>query len=178
MSALFAALLALLLSSTAAKADDESRRKEISTKGATLFKNTTNHCKSFQDLVAFAVTKVNGPGQLIEDLKFVLIGKGIRDRGTGPHYIGNTPGARGDSGFKSELQDNSPQVEHAWAAIYVGKTLPPGSAEAIALITEILGDPFNPQDALLWSLGADAGQRLSASNYKLLPDVIKRTMCK
>jgi hypothetical protein len=114
-------------------ADDDARRKEISSKGVELFKNTKDHCRAFHDLLAFAVTKTDGPAQLVEDLKFVLIGKSLTERGTGPLYIGTTAGARGDSGFKSELQDHSPQVEHAWAAIYIGRNFPPGSNEIAAL---------------------------------------------
>jgi hypothetical protein len=175
--------LSILTIANATAADDSARQKEISAKAVELFKNTKNHCQSFQDLVAFAVTKTDGPGQLIEDLKFVLIGKSLNERGSGPFYIGNTPGARGDTGFKPELQDHSPQVEHAWAAIYIGKNFPPGSTEAAALLTEVMGPllaggKLNPQDTLLWALGGDTGQRLSNRNYKELPNVIKRIMCR
>lgn len=173
---------ASLAAFTPARADDGARRSEIAAKGRDLFKNTKDHCKCFQDLVSFATTKIDGPAQLIEDLKFVLIGEDLRRRGTGKYHIGNTPGARGDKGFKPELKDDSPQVEHAWAAVYIGKNYPPGSSEVAALLTEVMGPlvdggKLNPQDVLLWSLGGDLGQRISNSNYKEVPGVIKRTMC-
>lgn len=177
-----AAGLALAAASSVVRADDDARRSEIANKGRELFKNTKDHCKSFQDLVTFATIKVDGPGQLVEDLKFVLIGEDLRRRGTGKHYIGSTPGARGDTGFKSELKDNSPQVEHAWAAVYIGAKYPPGSPEIAALLTEVMGPlvdggKLNAQDVLLWSLGGDLGQRISRFNYKEVPGVIRRTMC-
>lgn len=179
-------LLAVSLSigaSAAQGADlDDARRTEIAAKGRELFKNTRNHCKAYRDLVTFAAQKASGAAVLVEDLKFVLIGRDLRMRGTGPHYIGNTPGARGDSGFKPELRDNSPQVEHSWAAIYIGRFYPPGAAEAVSLRTEVMGpleagNKLNAADILLWSLGGDTGQRLSDSNFRELPKVIERTQC-
>lgn len=178
-------LLGLLLSFRFVIADDAAdlkRRTSIAEKGRELFKNTKNHCKAFQDLAAFAVERTKSPGQVLEDLKFVLVGESLKKRGTGPLYIGRTPGARGDSGFKAELKDNSPQVEHAWAAIYIGKTMPPGSAEGLALWFEVLGPLKNGEkpsaaDILLYSIGADIGQRLAANNISELPKVIGRTIC-
>lgn len=163
-------------------ADDLTRREAIAEKGRQLFKNTTNHCHSFRDLAAFAAGKTDNPVQLLEDLKFVLIGLSLRERGNGPLYIGKISGARGDKGFKDDLKDNSPQVEHALAAIYIGKMFPPGTAEAVALRTEVMGPltdggDLNPADILLYSIGGDIGQRMSGSNYKELPRVIERTMC-
>lgn len=90
------------------------------------FQEYRNHCHAFRDLAAFAAGKANVALQLVEDLKFVLIGKGILDRGSGPYYIRNTPGARGGSGFQESLRDGSPQVEHAMAAIYLGRGEVPG----------------------------------------------------
>jgi hypothetical protein len=175
-------LAVLLITASGATAQDAPRRESIAEKGRQLFKNTTNHCHSFRDLVAFAVGKTDSPVQLLEDLKFVLIGLSLRERGKGPLYIGNTPGARGDKGFKEDLKDNSPQVEHALAAIYIGKIYPPGSTEAIALRTEVMGPlttggELNAADILLYAIGGDIGQRLSGSNYRELPNVIARTMC-
>ena len=163
-------------------AADAKRRQAVSDKGKTLFKNTKNHCTSFRDLTAFAITQSKATGVVLEDLKWVLIGEDLRKRGKGPYYIGNVPGARGDSGFKAELKDKSPQVEHAMAAIYVGKFSPPGTAEFIAFRTEFAapllnGKDPNPADILLWSLGADAGQRVSDAELDKLPKVIERTMC-
>lgn len=175
-------LLVAVLATTGSTAQELARRESIAEKGRALFKNTMNHCHSFRELVAFAAAKTDSPGQLLEDLKFVLIGLSLRERGKGPLYIGNTPGARGDKGFKEDLKDGSPQVEHALAAVYIGKMYPPGSTEAIALRTEVMGPltgggELNAADILLYAIGGDIGQRLSGSNYKELPNVIARTMC-
>lgn len=185
--ALILALVLLILAAfgsapTGAATSEAQRRSELAAKGRQLFRNPTDHCRAFHDLVTFAAEKVDAPGPLVEDLKFVLIGTGLRERGKGPDYIGGTPGARGDRGFKSELKDGSPQVEHAMAAIYIGKVYPPGSTEATALVTEVMGPltsggKLNPADVLLYAIGGDIGQRLSGSNYRELPGVIGRTMC-
>jgi len=177
------AFVVLSLFSLQAKAEkDDQRRAVVATKGRELFKNTKNHCRAYVDLVTFAAGKAESAVQLVEDLKFVLIGIGLRERGKGANYIGNTPGARGDSGFKPELRDNSPQVEHSWAAIYVGKFYPPGSTEAAALRTEVMGPlenggKLNAADILLWALGGDTGQRVDNSNYKQVASVISKTQC-
>lgn len=162
--------------------DDDARRTAIAQQGRTLFQNTTNHCKSFRDLVAFAAERSGTADDLLNDLLVVMIGNDLRHRGTGKYYIGSTKGARGDKGFRAELRDNSPQAEHAFAAIYIGKRFPPGSTEALAVFNEFLGGEAengkaNVADMLLYAVGGDAGQRLSGSNYKQLPGVIDRTMC-
>lgn len=168
-----AALVSFLaFTSVWADAADEPRRASIAAKGRELFRNTTDHCESYAKLVEFAAERAGNVGNLLEDLKYVLVGTVLTARGTGKHYIGNTAGARGDSGFKASLQDGSPQVEHSWAAIYVGK-LGPGAGIALAVLTE---HGFN-KDSLLWVLGADTGARLSQGNYKKLPQVIRRTQC-
>jgi hypothetical protein len=161
---------------------DEKRRAEISAHGKALFKNTKNHCHAFRDLVAFAISKSSSTGVVLEDLKLVLIGEELRRRRSGPYYIGNEAGARGDLGFKEELRDGSPQVEHAMAAIYIGKHWPPGSEEALAIYTEIVlpvasGQKINAADVALWTIGGDAGQRVSDKELGRLPGVIERTMC-
>jgi hypothetical protein len=181
--ALLLASLALAMSPAEAQQQEAARRDAIAQKGRDLFKNTGNHCHAFRDLAAFAVTKVDAPGPLLDDLMLVLIGKSLRERGTGTYYIGNTPGARGDKGFKDDLQDGSPQVEHGFAAIYIGKMYPPGTTEAVALRTEVMGPltgegKLNSADLLLYAIGGDIGQRLSGSNYEELSKVIERTMCK
>ena len=185
LNAAIAALLLVLLlpdSSSADPAADAKRRTTLSERGKQLFKETKNHCLAFRDLAAHAVTLTKSTGEVLEDLKFVLIGEDLRKRRTGPYYIGKEKGATGDSGFKSELQDKSPQVEHAMAAIYVGKAFPPGSTEVAAVLTEFAiplaaGGKVNPADALLWSIGGDLGQRLSDKELDRLPKVIERTMC-
>ena len=164
-------------------AEDAIRRSAISLKGKELFRNTKNHCHAFRDLVAYAITKSSKTGVVLEDLKLILIGEDLTKRGSGSYYIGNEPGARGDSGFADELQDGSPQAEHAMAAIYIGKHYPPGSAEAVAMFTEIVAPiaadrKMNSADTLLWAIGGDAGQRVSDKELVKLPSVIERTMCK
>lgn len=161
---------------------DDARRAEVATKARAIFKNTANHCQAVVEVTKVAVEKAGSVANLIEDLKLLFVGESLQSRRTGPHYIGKTPGARGDKGFKASLKDNSPQVEHLIAAIYIGKTLPPGSAEGIAVITEIAeplatGGKMNTADVLLYTIGSDAGQRLSGSNYSQLPNVITRTVC-
>jgi hypothetical protein len=168
--------------SNAETAADAKRRATLSEKGRKLFKETKNHCLAFRDLTAQAVVLSKSTGEVLEDLKFVLIGEDLRKRRSGPYYIGKEKGATGDSGFKPELKDGSPQVEHAMAAIYVGKYFPPGSTEAAALLTEFAiplaaGGKVNPADALLWSIGGDIGQRVSDKELNRLPGVIERTMC-
>jgi hypothetical protein len=158
-------------------AGDAKRRVALSDKGKVLFKNTKNHCHAFRDLVSFAIVQTKATGEVLEDLKFVLVGEALTKRGSGPYYIGNTPGARGDSGFKDEIRDGSPQVEHAMAAIYIGKFFPPPAPEAAAALTEFGGKNVNAADVLLWSLGGDAGQRVSDRELDKLPKVIERTMC-
>ncbi len=185
-NAILSSTLVLALGSVdiafAAADPDDSRRAAISQRGKELFRCTKNHCHAFRDLTAFAITKSSATGVVLEDLKLVLIGQDLRKRGSGPYYIGKEPGARGDSGFTKSLQDGSPQVEHAMAAIYIGKHFPPGSAEALALITEVAeplisGGKMNGADVALWTLGADAGQRVHDKELAKLPGVIERTMC-
>lgn len=158
-----------------------ARRQALSDRAKSVLQNTKNHCQSFVDIVANAVLDARSVVEVLEDLKFILIGESLLKRGAGPFYVGNAPGARGDSGFKSTLKDNSPQVEHAFAAIYVGKYYP-GGTEGLAVITEIVlpeagGGRIGAADVLLYAIGGDIGQRLSGGNYKQLPEVIKKTMC-
>lgn len=132
----FAALIVtIFVLGEPALAGDATRRAEISAKGVESFRNTSNHCHAYRDLVDFAATKVESVGQLLEVLKWVLIGEALTNRMSGQYYIGNTPGARGDSGFKSSLRHGSPQAEHSWATIYVGK-LGPGAGVASAALME------------------------------------------
>jgi hypothetical protein len=178
----WAVFLLALVAGLPLRGDDAARRQSISEKGRALFKNTKNHCHAFRDLVQFAIAQSGEVGVVLEDLKLVLIGETLRTRTTGKYYIGNTQGARGDSGFRAELRDSSPQAEHAFAAIYIGKNFPPGSAEAIALATEVMGpltegQKLNAADALLYSLGADLGQRMSKKELGKVPSVIDKTMC-
>lgn len=178
-----ALILCTLVSTSALCAPaDAARRAELAEKARGIFKNTTNHCRALVDVTKILADKSRSVANLIEDLKLLFVGETLRSRRSGPYYIGRTAGARGDSGFKVSLKDNSPQVEHLVAAIYIGKTLPPGSAEGIALITEIAeplasGGKMSTADVQLYAIGSDAGQRLSGSNYKQLPNVIARTAC-
>jgi hypothetical protein len=170
------------VTSYADAAADATRRAALSNTAKKLFKETKNHCLAFRDLAAEAVKLSKSTGEVLEDLKFVLIGESLQKRRTGPYYIGKEKGATGDRGFKSELQDGSPQVEHAMAAIYVGKFMLPGSTEGAAMMTEFAiplaaGGKVNAADMLLWSIGGDIGQRVSDKELTKLPQVIERTMC-
>ena len=162
---------------TTASADDRSRRIEVKAKAENLFKNTTNHCHAFRDLVKFAAKKATDAGTMLEDLKLILIGKTLLQRGTGSLYIGNLPGARGDSGFKNYLRDGSPQVEHLMAAIYFAKIAPPSASEILALWYE--GENATRPDVALWLLGLDLGNRVANVSFRIeFPKAIERTICK
>lgn len=174
-------LAVVLLIAVPSRADDATRRQAISDKGKSLFKNTKNHCHALRDLTSFAIEQSKDTVLVLEDLKLVLIGEGLRNRGTGKYYIGNTSGARGDSGFKKELRDGSPQAEHAFAAIYIGK-MGPGAGELAALLTEVMGPlesggKLNAADILLYSFASDIGQRMANKNLADVPKVIERTLC-
>lgn len=158
-------------------ADDGSRRIEVKAKAESLFKNTKNHCRAFLDLVKFSANRATDTRTMLEDLKLILIGKTLRQRGTGDLYIGNLPGARGDSGFKEYLRDGSPQVEHLMAAIYLAKMAPPSASEIVALWSE--GTNATKADVALWVLGLDLGNRVADKNYRNeFPIAIERTICK
>jgi hypothetical protein len=185
ISFLYCAIVTLTLTPVVSYADagaDLRRRTILSSKGKSLFKETKNHCLAFRDLSAEAIKLSKSTGEVLEDLKFVLIGESLQKRRTGPFYIGKEKGATGDKGFKNELRDGSPQVEHGMAAIFVGKFFVPGSTEAVAALTEFAipmanGGEVNTADALLWLIGGDIGQRISDKELTKLPQVIERTMC-
>ena len=160
-----------------ASADDRSRRIEVKAKAESLFKNTTNHCRAFLDLVRFSANRATDARTMLEDLKLILIGKTLLQRGTGDLYIGNLSGARGDSGFKDYLRDGSPQVEHLMAAIYLAKMAPPFTGEIVALWYE--GTNATKADVALWVLGLDLGNRVANRNFRnQFPKAIERTICK
>jgi hypothetical protein len=169
--------LVMILGVSRGHAEDAARRKEISDRGKALFLNTSNHCKALADLSGFAASKADDVPTFFEDMKLVMIGEDLDRRGTGAYYIGGTRGARGDTGFKKELRDGSPQAEHAFAAIYLGKLVPPGAANIFARLVEARGGELNNADTRLYDIGMDLGARVMKANLAQVPQVIMRTMC-
>jgi hypothetical protein len=154
----------------------DKRRRELSRVTKTTFEGNKNRCKAFAQVVEAAILVAPTPRDMLEDLRHILIGADWKRRKDkrGPYYVGPFEGSEG---FKPELADPSPQVEHAFAAIYLGATYPPGSTELISAATEMTGNPINWADVRLYMVGGDLGQRISRLNYKQVPDVIRRTMC-
>jgi hypothetical protein len=176
-------LLVLLSSaSLSARADATTDRQQlVREKALALFKaSPANHCQAFADLAGFAASKAPDVGAWFEDMRLILIGADWlrRDGRRGALYIGPITT---DTGFKSDLRDGSPQVEHAMAAIYVGKALPPGGADLAEHFVEAVSSGVrgnvNPQDHMLYAIGSDIGARLSKFNLQEVRTPIARTMC-
>lgn len=176
-------ILALLvpqasLAETPAKREKE--RNQLKNEALTLLeKHKDNHCKAFTKSVDFAVSKTSDVMDLLEDLRLVFIGEDwLRRKGKrGPYYINRTTS---DSGFKSELKDGSPQIEHAMAGIYLSKSLPPGGVGSIGSFTEFvqaIGRKPNTADMLLYGYGEDLGGRLAKNNMKQFPQAVEKTLC-
>lgn len=176
---------AAVAAATTAWAADPPRhavRLELKKAAAGKFAASTNHCGTFGDIVEIAVGKAGSVADLLEDLKLVLIGEDwLRRPGKrGPYYMDVKTG---DSGFKPELKDGSPQVEHAMAGIYLAKVLPPGGVGAKGSFLEFLtavGRKEKPSsaDMLLYAYGEDLGGRVMASNMKDLPGALRKTLCR
>lgn len=146
-----------------------------------MFKASTNHCETFAKVAEAAVAQAQDVGDLLEDLKLVLIGEDwLRRKGKrGTYYMDVRTN---DSGFKQELKDNFPQVEHAMAAIYLAKILPPGGVGANGSFVEFVeaaknGEKPNAADMLLYMYGEDLGDRLAKNNMKQFPTALRRTIC-
>lgn len=184
MKSMLTAVLVLLCSTSSLSASADAtadRQKLIRDKALTLFKaSPANHCQAFADLAGFAAANAPDVGAWFEDMRLILIGADWlrRDGRRGALYIG---AITTDTGFKSELRDGSPQVEHAMAAIYVGKALPPGGADLAEHFVEAVSSGVrgnvNPQDHQLYAIGSDIGARLSKSNLQQVSTPISRTMC-
>lgn len=86
------------------------------------FKNN-NKCKAFSKILDEAIQGANGQKDrvryVMENLKNVLIGKGLTrgNRATGPCYAGTF---KGSEGLKGEYKDDSDQIQHAFAGVYIG----------------------------------------------------------
>lgn len=156
-------------------------RLALKQKAASMFKASTNHCETFAKVAEAAVAQAQDVGDLLEDLKLVLIGEDwLRRKGKrGTYYMDVRTN---DSGFKQELKDNFPQVEHAMAAIYLAKILPPGGVGANGSFVEFVeaaknGEKPNAADMLLYMYGEDLGDRLAKNNMKQFPTALRRTIC-
>jgi hypothetical protein len=150
-------------------------------KAASMFKTSSNHCETFAKVAEAAVAGTDDVGDVLEDLKLVLIGEDwLRRKGKRGKYYMDV--RTNDSGFKDELKDGSPQVEHAMAAIYLAKILPPGGVGANGSFVEFVeaaknGEKPNAADMLLYTYGEDIGDRLAKSNLKQFPTALRRTIC-
>jgi len=156
-------------------------RLALKEKAASMFKASSNHCETFAKVSEAAVAQADDVGDLLEDLRLVLIGEDwLRRKGKrGKYYIDVKTN---DSGFKVEVKDGSPQVEHAMAAIYFAKILPPGGVGANGSFVEFVeaaknGEKPNAADMLLFMYGEDLGGRLAKSNIKQFPTALRRTIC-
>jgi hypothetical protein len=141
----------------------------------------SNHCGAFADIAAFAASRAPDAGAWLEDMRLVVVGEDWQRRAgkRGKYYMGSISK---DTGFKSELRDGSPQVEHAMAAIYLGKLAPPGASELSGFFVEFVtaGLPERKVDAAdykLWAYGADIGARVANANLKDVATAIRRTLC-
>lgn len=157
----------------------DQRQRKLSEFAKKTLQQNPDRCQAFATIFERAV-EASGPRDALEDLKAVLIGKDLARRDRGPYYVGRFEGSEG---FKPELADRSPQIEHAFAAIYIGATYPPASTELVSAWTEFVrpesgGRKVEWEDVRLYMVGGDLGQRISRFNYKQVPEVIRRTMCK
>lgn len=170
-----------LATASHAQGSREVARKDLREFAKTSFQSSSDHCETFSAVVEKAASSASSVGDMLEDLRLVLIGEDwLRRSGKrGNLYFGVRTGS---SGFKSELRDSSPQVEHAMAAIYLAKTLPPGGVSAKGSFIEFLtavgrGEAPNAADMLLYAYGEDLGGRLAANNIKQFPVALRRTLC-
>ena len=145
------------------------------------FTKGKNDCEAFAQIAEAALKDADNVPEYLEDLKLVLIGEDWlrRKDKRGPYYMGLKTG---DSGFRSDLKDSSPQVEHAMAAIYLAKVLPPGGIGAKGSFFELLEavgrrEKPNAADMLLFAYGEDLGDRLAKSNMPQFPTALRRTLC-
>lgn len=168
--------------------NDDWRRTNLKDFASASFTNSTNHCKTFADVSDHAaknVKQANGDvGMFLEDMRLVIIGADtfLRRKGErGKYYMAVKTNA---SGFKDELVDDSPQVEHAYAGIYFAKGvgMAPGAVglvgSGIELIQDILNQKLTVADKLLYAYSSDIGSRLSNDNFEIIKTPILRTLCK
>lgn len=179
-------LLTVTVGGTAGAADslkDRQRRIALRDYAAKALKSgAKDHCDAFAKIAQFAATNAVGASMWLEDMRLVVIGADWRRRSgqRGEYFTGVRSTA---SGFKEDLRDDSPQVEHAMAAIYLGKMAPPGAGELAAGFRELVtgGVPESKVEAAdykLWAYGADIGARLSDANLPQVSSAIRRTLCR
>ena len=161
-------------------ANDHDRRVALKDYAKKEFQSSKNHCESFAKVSERAAELTKKTGEWLEDMRLVVIGEDfINRKNRGPYFHG-VPTK--DSGFKAELQDDSSQVEHAMAAIYIGK-VGPAAPEALGLAKETFdaykrGTSFSKPDMLLFSIGGDLGARLHDRELVRVGYPIRKTMCK
>ena len=174
----------------AALKDHDQRRLLLKKYAATQFKASNNHCKTFADVAHFAAGNVKKADlklvDFMEDLRLVIIGADTffrkKDK-RGKYYMSVVTNS---SGFKDNLADDSPQVEHAYAGIYFAKgflSLMPGVSGGQGALVELLQGAYKLQspssaDIQLYVVASDIGDRLSNSNFTQIKTPITRTMCK
>ncbi len=162
-----------------AVADDAQRRKTLQAYAAMMFSETQDHCEAFAMVAEKAASLAPSAGAWLEDMRLVVIGEDWNRKKRGKWFSGVKTS---DGGFKPSLKDGSSQVEHAMAAIYLGKGLPPVLTTVGGSLKEVKdaftrGMPVSQADVLLWAIGEDIGARLSNSNMKQVGTPIRNTMC-
>lgn len=180
IAGVLAALVSFAVASTAIAADPPRHavRLDLKKAAAGKFKASANHCQTFGEVAELAIAKASNVADLLEDMRLVLIGEDWKRRKgkRGPYWI-DVPTK--DSGFKAELKDGSPQVEHAMAGIYFAKVVPPGAVTAGGAFTEFVGNIRKPNaaDMLLFGYAEDLGGRVANHNMKDFPTALRRTLC-
>ena len=170
---------AILTYSFSPLANDQERRAILRDFAKTEFSGSENHCESFAKVAEKAASLSGKTTNWLEDMRLVMIGEDFvhrKNRGRFFHGV-----ATKDTGFKPSLKDGSSQVEHAMAAIYIGK-LGPAAPEVLGLAKEIWDAykreaTLNTEDLLLFSIGGDIGARLHDGELSRVGYPIRKTMC-
>lgn len=160
-------------------ADDNSRRSQLKALAASEFNGSSNHCETFAKVAEAAASSAPSTGAWLEDMRLVIIGSDWERKERGEFWSGIKTG---DSGFKAALKDGSSQVEHAMAAIYLGKGLPTPLTSIGGTLKELKdafqrGESVSTADVTLWSIGEDIGARVYDGNLKQIGTPIRNTMC-
>lgn len=96
---------------------------KLSQKIKKIREDNSNKCIGFFEVLdeAFSdsIEHEKSVSDVMEELKTILIGDGLtrKNRGTGPCFAGNFAGSEG---LKSEYRDQSDQIQHAFAGVYIG----------------------------------------------------------
>ncbi len=183
--------IAFLFGATsAAAATEQERRADLRDYAREKFSNSTNHCLTFAEVADYAAKAITaqklGVPEFLEDMRLVIIGNDtfLRRGGQRGEFYMNVKTT--SSGFKPELRDDSPQVEHAFAAIYFAKGIGifsmPGGTTFWGSFVELLQGSYKLQrpsraDSLLYAYGSDIGERLSKNNFSQIKTPIERTLC-